>query len=104
MEQQSLFDCTARSPRARRRDPSTSHIAAARFAGSGAQHAHHARILAALRSRPGMTYTEIAEVTGLERHAVARRLKELEPECIRRGEPRAIGGNRPMTTWWPLSA
>jgi hypothetical protein len=34
---------------------------------------------------------------------VARRLKELEPESIRRGEPTSNGG-RPMTTWFPVQA
>ena len=99
MEQQALrFD----PPRARRRDPRTSHIAADRFKASGAQNAHHRLIVQAIRARPGMTYTQIAEATGIEKHAVARRLKELEPESIRRGEPTTDG--RPMMTWFPVQA
>ena len=85
-------------PRSRRDDPVTSHRAADRakdFAGA------HQRILKdAVREFPGSTYLELAQLTGLERHAVARRLKELEPIHIRRGEPRACKG-RPMLTWWP---
>lgn len=45
-----------------------------------------------------MTYTEIAEATGLERHAVGRRLKELHPVHARPGEVR-----NGMRTWWPVS-
>lgn len=63
------------SPRARRSDPTTSHAAAARaerFAGG-----HYRLILNALGQGPG-TFKEIAQRSGLERHAVARRLPELE--------------------------
>lgn len=94
MLQQALFTDT---PRARRNDPETSHLAARRIKVSGKLANHQHLIKAAIRRRPGMTYTEIAEVTGLERHAVARRLKELEPVHARRGEAR--GG---MQTWWPV--
>lgn len=61
-------------PLARRGDPETSHRAArnARQFVAG----HSALILEAL-TEPG-TYKEIADRCGLERHAVARRLKELE--------------------------
>ena len=60
---------------------------------------HHQHLIArAIRDRPGMTYTEIAEVTGLERHAVGRRLKELHPVHARPGEVR-----NGMRTWWPVS-
>ena len=93
MLQQALFTDT---PRARRNDPETSHIAAERIKASGTLAKHQNLIAQAIRSRPGMTYTEIAEVTGLERHAVGRRLKELEPIHARRGEVRDG-----MTTWWP---
>lgn len=102
MQQASLFSTPITdTPRARRNDPATSHLAAERVKASGALRSHQVAIWSALRRRPGMTYTEIAEATGIERHAVARRLKELEPIWIKRGEPRSCGG-RPMTTWWPL--
>lgn len=95
MQQQVLF---ADTPRARRNDPQTSHTAAERIRASGTLAAHQHQIRAAIRSRPGMTYTEIAEVTGLERHAVGRRLKELQPMHARPGEIR-----NGMRTWWPVS-
>lgn len=89
------------TPRARRADPDTSHEAAERIKASGALAAHQVLIRDAIRQNPGMTYTQIAEVTGLERHAVGRRLKELEPIWIRRGEPVRIGASR-MATWFPV--
>lgn len=61
-------------PAARRLDPATSHDAA-RKAASFANN-HSTLILAAMGH--GGTYKEIAARCGLERHAVARRLKELE--------------------------
>ncbi len=60
--------------RARRRDPDTSQEAASKVREFAA--GHYARIMAALRESPG-TYVEIAERSGLERHAVARRLCEM---------------------------
>jgi DNA-binding HxlR family transcriptional regulator len=62
-------------PRARRADPATSHHAAAqveRFAGG-----HYRLILNAL-AQGSATFKEIAARSGLERHAVARRLPELQ--------------------------
>ena len=83
--------------RARRTDPGTSHEAAERVRRSGQLTAHQLLIRDAIRNKPGMTYVEIAEATGLERHAVARRLKELEPVHAVRGEAR-----NGMQTWWSV--
>lgn len=66
----------AAPPRSRRTDPETSQRAAfnvARFAAG-----HYGLILDALRSGGPGTFREIAERAGLERHAVARRLPELQ--------------------------
>lgn len=96
---QTNLDLFTDTPRSRRDDPLTSHLAgekAAEFAG-----AHQRIIREAVMEFPGCTYLELAQLTGLERHAVGRRLKELEPHHIRRGEPRLCKG-RQMTTWWPL--
>lgn len=102
MQQAELFSTPLTdTPRSRRNDPPTSHLAAERVKASGKLAAHQIAIRQAIRRRPGMTYTEIAEATGLERHAVARRLKELEPRWVKRGEARSCGG-RPLTTWWPI--
>lgn len=61
---------------ARRRDPATSHHAADRVAEFSA--GHHAKILGVLRAFGPSTPHEIADKSGLEMHAVARRMKELE--------------------------
>lgn len=61
------------APKARRRDPSTSHAAAAK-AGSFAVN-HRNRIMAVLHGR--MTIKDIAAKCGLDHVAVARRMPEL---------------------------
>lgn len=60
---------------ARSTDPQTSHEAATRAAefSSG----HHEQILKVLRHSGPATSHEIADESGLEMHAVARRMKEL---------------------------
>jgi hypothetical protein len=90
-------------PRAlsRRRDPETSRIAAEQLRASGRADAHRELIAAAIRRRPGMTYREIADVTGLEPVAVGRRLGEIERDgrAVAGGE-RTVHG-RTMRTWMP---
>lgn len=102
MQQQSLF---ADTPRARRSDPATSHIAAERMRESGALGKQTAAVLEAVRRWPGSTAVEIAQRAEIDRHAVSRRLPELAKLVqIRRGPPRAcsVNGN-PQTTWFPVS-
>lgn len=82
-------------PLARRKDPATSHRAAARaerFAGG-----HHRLILTALAQGPA-TFKELAARTGLEMHAVARRLPELR-DCVP-PRVRATGEERNGCTVW----
>lgn len=61
-------------PRARRDDPHTSQLAAAKASSFAAS--HRARILEALE-RPG-TIKDLAARTGLDHVAIARRMGELE--------------------------
>jgi hypothetical protein len=65
---------TLEPPKARRRDPSTSHAAAK--AAERFQASHAGRIIAALQVHP-MTAKEISAHTGLSVEQVCRRL----PEC-----------------------
>ena len=95
MQQVDLFAMPM--PRARRRDPSTSHAAAERVSASGRADAHRAMIVAAIRRRPGMTYREIADLVGLEPVAVGRRLVEVERLSLARPGDARDG----MRTWWP---
>lgn len=71
------------APRARRKDPATSHVAAAKAASFAVSHRN--RIMAAL-SAPG-TIKEIAERTGIDHVAVARRMCELQRPPLRLAEP-----------------
>ena len=61
---------------ARRSDPATSRAAASQARALAAD--HHARILAALRDRGAAGKSEIAERTGLDGVAVARRMAEMQ--------------------------
>jgi CRP-like cAMP-binding protein len=90
------------APMQRRHDPPTSRIAAERLVASGRADAHRRLIVDAIRRRPGTTYRQIADMTGLEPVAVGRRLVEVERQGLAKaGEARAVEG-RLMRTWWPL--
>jgi hypothetical protein len=91
---------------ARASDPASSHAAAAEVVASGAAAAQRARVLACLRSTPGLCSDEIAAASGLQRHAAARRCPELERlQLVRRGpmRPSRLTG-RMCLSWWPVDA
>ena len=72
------------------------------MAANGRADAHRQLIAAAIRRQPGMTYREIADMTGLEPVAVGRRLVEVERDGrVRAGQARSVDG-RAMRTWWPV--
>lgn len=100
MLQQALFTDT---PRARRNDPETSHLAAERIKASGALGKQQQAVLAAVRNWPGCTAVEIAQRAQIDRYAVSRRLPELSPVHVRRGPPKicSVKGT-PQTTWRPV--
>lgn len=96
-------DGPAASPQrmARRTDPETSHAAAAEHVASGANAAQRAACLRVMSPDVGMTSDEIAAAAGIERHASARRLPELERDgLVVRGPARLsqVGG-RVGVTW-----
>ncbi len=66
-----LFALSARS------DPPSSDVAAERLEKSGRRKTQKARVLEALRKRPGCTSAELAYGSGLDRVMVARRLPDL---------------------------
>ena len=89
------------TPRARRRDPQTSHQAAEGIRRSGELGKQQRAVLEAVRAHPGKTAVELAHLAGLDRYAVSRRTAELSPVHIRRGPPRICTVNgRPQTTWF----
>lgn len=88
------------TPRARARDPVTSHEAAEAIKSSGELGRQQLEVLAAVRRWPGLTSLELGARMEINRWAVARRLPELEPMHVRKGEPRVVNGRRHVT-WWP---
>ena len=64
------------APRARRRDPETSKVAAERVKEFAAN--HHAIIVLCLKDHGPLTISEIEFHSGLEVHAVARRMVDLQ--------------------------
>jgi hypothetical protein len=89
------------TPRARRRDPQTSHQAAEGIRRSGELGKQQRAVLEAVRAHPGKTAVELAHLAGLDRYAVSRRLPELQPVHVRRGPPRDCTINRrPQSTWY----
>lgn len=89
--------------RARRSDPETSHEAARKVEKSGKAETHRKIILKCVREYEGRTSAEIAWILDMDRHAVARRLPELEKSGqVRKGETRkSFTNGSMMVTWYP---
>jgi predicted ArsR family transcriptional regulator len=87
------------APRARRRDPATSHEAAASAAPLQAR--HHGVIVDALRAHGPMGKDQIAGLTGLMGVAVARRMAELRAIQLVRPTGRRVqsASGRAETEW-----
>lgn len=90
------------TPAARRNDPATSHQAETEINDSGLRGRQQRLVCALVRRYPGRTSRELARVAGIDRYMVARRLPEIEPVFVRKGEPkRCEVGGRAASTWWP---
>lgn len=90
---------------ARHADISTSHAAAGFIAASGIQKDQQSKAAAAVKLHPGLTSMKLAQVTGLDRYMLARRLPELlKAEQVWRGPamPCPVSG-RSACTWWPVA-
>ena len=89
--------------RARNTDPATSTAAARGVERSGRAALQRARCLHIVKRCPGATAAEIAEMTGLERHAPSRRLPELRAGgFVVNGERRKCKVmGRGSITWYP---
>lgn len=96
MHQQTI---EAMEPQARRHDPETSHMAAARARDLQAH--HHLAIVDALRRHGPMGKDRIAAYTGLTGVAVARRMSELRDlGAVEPSGRRAVSAaGRPETEW-----
>jgi hypothetical protein len=84
---------------ARATDPATSHKAAKKV--KEFSRTHEQRILGVFKTYGEMTYTEIAMVTGLEPHAVARRLRAMadDKRIMDTGMARKLPSGRWGTVW-----
>lgn len=94
--------------RARRTDPATSHDAAREVEQSGTAGTQRQACRDEVYQKKGRTSAEIAEESGMDRYAVARRLGEMrndEDPPVWAPEDRArkcrIMGRRALT-WWPI--
>lgn len=106
-------DLFADTPRARNSDPATSHRAAERVKLTGALGRQQALVRDLVQRFPGHTSAELAMHHALERGQgaggwalyrpmIARRLPELAPVHVRKGEARVcdVTGQQSLT-WWP---
>ena len=92
-------------PASRSTDPETSHAAEAEIGTSGLRAMQQVHVLEWVRRWPGLTSRELARKAGADRHMVARRLPDLEPECVRKGDARQCAeGRRQAVTWYPAIA
>lgn len=106
------LDLFTDTPRARTSDPATSHIAARRIKESGALGRQQRVVCELVKAKPGRTSAELAldyaihelSMRGWQalRPMIARRLPELEPVYVRKGEARPceVTGST-CVTWWP---
>ena len=87
----------------RRTDPDTSSAAAIQHEGSGKAASNRELVLSYVRTFPGKTSSELAILTGLERHEAARRLADLKHIGeVYQGDRRACSTNGNfMMTWLP---
>lgn len=91
------------TPASRATDPVTSHAAEADTTRSGRRAAQQQQVAEAVRQHPGVTSAELARRTGIDRHAIGRRLPECETAgAVRRGAPvRDPQTGRTGVSWWP---
>lgn len=88
-------------------DPDTSRAAARRADAAGAPATQAAWFLAAVRARPGLTASELAEASAgrYDRYAANRRLADLERlGLVQKGPARRAPSGRPEVTWLPAPA
>lgn len=116
MRQATLFDghhrgtrsMSIQTPAARATDPETSHDSENEITKSGERSRQQIRVLALIEAIPGSTAGELAKAAaewnvGVDYFAIQRRVSELEPQFVRRGESRAcsVRGTK-QTTIWPV--
>lgn len=94
------------TPIARATDPESSHRAADEVTASGRRAAQIAQVIDAVRHYPGRTSMELADLTGLDRYLLARRLPEaVTAGTVVKGAQRECRvSHRLALTWLPVEA
>lgn len=89
------------TPASRATDPAPSHEAEREINDTGLRGRQQRLVRSLVQRYPGRTSRELARCAGIDRYMVARRLPEIEPAHVKKGEARRceIGG-RNASTWW----
>ena len=96
-----LYIFPNREPIARNTDPQTSHRSATELTTSGKRDAQKARVLTAVKDHPGLTSSELARISGLDRYLVARRLPDLRNDrLVYNGQARECSVTRKQALTW----
>ncbi len=95
------------TPASRRHDPESSRQAEAEHTQTGRRADQQRQAAEAVRRWPGRTSSELARLSGIDRHALGRRLPEIEAgegpgEILRAGERRDPETGRKGVRWWPV--
>ena len=100
---QEMLDLFTPQANYRKGDPETSRDAATITEQTKSAPRWRARVLQAVRERPGLTAGEYAEWLDVERTAFGRRLPELvNLGLVRKGAPRPCNVSHVRgATWWP---
>lgn len=90
------------TPASHRDDPDTSYMAEKKITKSGKRTAQQEQVLKCVQTFPGRTSAELAELSGLDRAMIARRLPELCPQFVIKGEKTTCTACRSeCVTWYP---
>ena len=89
-------------PAHRNTDPGTSKLAEDSITISGARLTQALKVLGLVKRHTGFTSAELAKISTLDRHMVARRLPDLEHAgYIEKGDTRQCGiSHLQAVTWW----
>ena len=109
--QQSLFGDPEPPPHTRHRDrppiaanadPETSRLSAEAITASGERDRQVEAVAEAVRAFPGHTTLELAELSGIDRYTLARRVSEAEAQgLLRRGPAKVQANGRRAEPWYP---
>lgn len=102
MPQKTMYGEFESASIARRSDPESSKAAAREITANGTRAAQKLAVLWALREHPGVTSLELANLKGLDRYTVSRRLPDLLADgLVRKGPMRTCTvAKRIALTWF----